>query len=148
MLWRRSYDVPPPPLDPGSELAASLDPRYAELPSDALPASECLKDVLGRVLPYWYDAIVSDLRSGGTVLVSAHGNSLRALVKHLDSVPDGEIAELNIPTGVPLVYELDRGMRPVVAVDPRFGVSGRYLDPEAASGSIEAVRNQGREQSA
>ena len=145
MLWRRSYDVPPPPLDPESSLAATVDPRYADLPPDVLPASECLKDVLGRVLPYWYDAIVPDLRAGRVVLVSAHGNSLRALVKHLDGIPDSEIAELNMPTGVPLVYELDSEMRPVGSIDASFGVSGRYLDPEAATASIEAVSRQGRQ---
>ena len=143
MLWRRSYDVPPPPLPPGSEFDPSLDPRYAELPADALPASECLKDVLERVLPYWYDSIVPDLHAGKVVLVAAHGNSLRALVKHLDRIPESEIAELNIPTGVPLLYELDGGMLPVGRVDPRFGVSGTYLDPDAASVSIEGVRAQG-----
>jgi 2,3-bisphosphoglycerate-dependent phosphoglycerate mutase len=148
MLWRRSYDVPPPPLDPASELAAFRDPRYVDLPPDALPDTECLEDVLARVLPYWSDALVPDLRAGKIVLVSAHGNSLRALVKHLDGIPDSEIAELNMPTGVPLVYELDGDLRPVHAVDPSFGVSGRYLDPEAATASIEAVRNQGRQPTA
>ena len=143
MLWRRSYDVPPPPLPADSELAAALDPRYAELPPDALPATECLKDVLVRFLPYWYDAIVPDLRAGRLVLVAAHGNSLRALVKHLDRIPDSEIAELNIPTGVPLLYELDAAMRPLGPVDPRYGVGGRYLDLDAAASSIESVRKQG-----
>jgi 2,3-bisphosphoglycerate-dependent phosphoglycerate mutase len=143
VLWRRSYDVPPPPLPADSELAAGCDPRYAALPPDALPVTECLKDVLARVLPYWYDAIVPDLRAGGIVLVSAHGNSLRALVKHLDGIADADIAELNIPTGVPLLYELDALMRPVEPIDPRFGVSGTYLDEEAANASIAAVRNQG-----
>jgi 2,3-bisphosphoglycerate-dependent phosphoglycerate mutase len=144
MLWRRSYDVPPPPLSPESELASGRDPRYAVLPPDALPVTECLKDVLARVLPYWYDAVVPDLRAGGIVLVSAHGNSLRALVKHLDGIADEDIAELNIPTGVPLLYELDELMRPVEPIDSRFGVSGIYLDEEAAHASIAAVRNQGR----
>ena len=148
MLWRRSYDVPPPPLEPGSNLAPSEDARYADLPPDVLPATECLKDVLGRALPYWYDALVPDLRDGRTVLVSAHGNSLRALVKHLDGIPDSEIAELNMPTGVPLLYELDEEMRPLHSVDPSYGVSGRYLDPEAATASIDAVRNQGRSRAA
>jgi len=143
MLWRRSYDVPPPPLPAGSEHAPALDPRYAELPPDALPATECLKDVLARFLPYWVDAIVPDLRAGRLVLVAAHGNSLRALVKHLDRIPDSEIAELNMPTGVPLLYELDGDLRPTGAIDPRYGVSGRYLDPEAAASSIASVRSQG-----
>lgn len=144
MLWRRSYDVPPPPLAADSELAAGRDARYAALPPDALPATECLKDVLARVLPYWYDAVVPDLRAGRLVLVSAHGNSLRALVKHLDGIAEADIAELNIPTGVPLLYELDELMRPVKPIDPGFGVSGTYLDTEAADASIAAVRNQGR----
>ena len=143
MIWRRSYDVPPPPLASGSEHDPSRDPRYAELPPESLPATECLKDVLVRVLPYWYDAIVHDLHAGKVVLVSAHGNSLRALIKHLDSIPDSEIAELNMPTGVPLVYELDSSMRPARPVDPRFGVSGTYLDPASAASSIESVRAQG-----
>ena len=144
LLWRRSYDVPPPALAAGSELAAARDARYASLPEDALPATECLKDVLARVLPYWYDAIVPDLRAGRRVLVVAHGNSLRALVKHLDGISDEAIAELNLPTGVPLLYELDEGARPGRAVDPRFGVSGAYLDAKAAAASIERVRAQGQ----
>jgi 2,3-bisphosphoglycerate-dependent phosphoglycerate mutase len=143
MLWRRSYDVPPPPLAADSELAAARDPRYRELPPDALPDSECLKDVLARMLPYWYDAIVPDLRAGRLVLVCAHGNSLRALVKHLDLIPDAEIAAVDLPTGVPLLYELDERMRPLRAIDPRFGVSGAYLDPDTAGASIAKVRNQG-----
>ena len=144
MLWRRSYDVPPPPLLPTSDGAAVRDPRYSRIAPDALPASECLKDVLVRLLPYWYDAIVPDLADRRLVLVSAHGNSLRALVKHLDGIPDAEIAELNLPTGVPLLYELDHQMRPVSQIDPQFGVSGTYLDPAAARASITAVTNQGR----
>jgi 2,3-bisphosphoglycerate-dependent phosphoglycerate mutase len=144
MLWRRSYDVPPPALAPDSELAAVRDPRYRWLPADALPATECLKDVLGRVLPYWYDAIVPDLRAGRRVLVVAHGNSLRALVKHLDGISDEAIVELNLPTGIPLIYELDEGGRSRRAVDQRFGLSGSYLDESAADASIERVRTQGR----
>ncbi|SDU43032.1 phosphoglyceromutase [Jiangella alkaliphila] len=137
MLWRRSYDTPPPPIDPGDEFAQTGDPRYADLPPELLPATECLKDVLGRFLPYWYDAIVPDLRLGQTVAVVAHGNSLRALVKHLDGISDDAIAGLNIPTGVPLYYELDESLRPVTA-------GGEYLDPDAAAAAIEAVKNQGR----
>jgi 2,3-bisphosphoglycerate-dependent phosphoglycerate mutase len=137
MLWRRSYDVPPPPIADDDPLSQSGDPRYAGLPPDARPRTECLKDVVIRLLPYWYDAIVPDLASGEPVLVVAHGNSLRALVKHLDGISDAAIAELNIPTGIPLVYELDEEFRPVVA-------GGRYLDPEAAEQAAEAVRNQGR----
>jgi 2,3-bisphosphoglycerate-dependent phosphoglycerate mutase len=143
MLWRRSYDVPPPPIAPGAPGAAQTDPRYRDLAPDALPASECLQDVVQRLLPYWYDAIVPDLRAGSLVLVSAHGNSLRALVKHLDGIADDEIAALNLPTGVPLLYELDRNLVPSRAVDPRFGVSGTYLDVDAAAASIEGVRLQG-----
>jgi 2,3-bisphosphoglycerate-dependent phosphoglycerate mutase len=137
MLWRRSYDVPPPPLADDDPLSQAGDPRYAQLPGELLPRTECLKDVLGRMLPYWYDAIVPDLAAGRTVLVVAHGNSLRALVKHLDGIGDGEISELNIPTGIPLVYE----------IGPDFGPKtpgGQYLDPQAAAEAAEAVRSQGR----
>jgi 2,3-bisphosphoglycerate-dependent phosphoglycerate mutase len=134
MLWRRSYDVPPPPLPDDDPLSPKHDPRYALLTDDLLPRTECLKDVLHRVLPYWHDALVPDLALGRTVLVAAHGNSLRALVKHLDGIGDAEIAELNIPTGIPLVYDLDSGFR---------RVSSRYLDPEAAAAGAEAVRAQG-----
>jgi 2,3-bisphosphoglycerate-dependent phosphoglycerate mutase len=137
MLWRRSYDVPPPPIADDDEFSQSADPRYAVLPPEARPRTECLKDVLARMLPYWYDQIVPDLGPGGTVLVVAHGNSLRALVKHLDQISDDDIAALNIPTGIPLVYELDDGFKPVTA-------GGRYLDPEAAAEAAEAVKNQGR----
>ena len=137
MLWRRSYDVPPPPIDPGDEWAQTTDPRYAVLPPEARPATECLADVLVRALPYWYDAVVPDLRAGRTVLVAAHGNSLRALVKHLDGISAEAIAGLNIPTGIPLAYVLDDDLRPTVP-------GGEYLDLEAAAASIEAVRNQGR----
>src|SRR5215203_1966616 len=137
MLWRRSYDTPPPPLDDRSEFSQVGDPRYADLPPELLPRTECLKDVLERMLPYWYDAIVPDLRAGHTVLVTAHGNSLRALVKHLDGISDDDIAGLNIPTGIPLVYRLDGALRPVTT-------GGEYLDPDAATASIEAVKSQGR----
>src|SRR5690625_5190413 len=107
MTWRRSYDVPPPPIEPHDEHAQTGDPRYADLPPELLPATECLKDVLDRFLPYWYDSIVPDLRTGQAVAVVAHGNSLRALVKHLDDISDEDIPGLNIPTGVPLLYQLD-----------------------------------------
>jgi 2,3-bisphosphoglycerate-dependent phosphoglycerate mutase len=137
MLWRRSYDVPPPPIADGDPLSQAHDPRYALLPPELRPRSECLKDVLGRMMPYWYDAIVPDLAAGRTVLVTAHGNSLRALVKHLDGISDDEISALNIPTGIPLVYELDASYRPVER-------GGRYLDPKAAVEAAEAVKNQGR----
>jgi len=137
MLWRRSYDVPPPPIDNDDPFSQSGDPRYAALPPELLPRSECLKDVVGRMLPYWYDVIVGDLTAGLTPLIVAHGNSLRALVKHLDGISDAAIAALNIPTGVPLVYELDHNFRPVTE-------GGRYLDPEAAAEAAQAVANQGR----
>jgi 2,3-bisphosphoglycerate-dependent phosphoglycerate mutase len=138
MLWRRSYDVPPPPIGAEDEYSQFADPRYATLPPEARPASECLKDVLARALPYWYDAIVPDLLDGRTVLVAAHGNSLRAIVKHLDKVSDEAIAKLNIPTGIPLRYDLDPAtLRPLTA-------GGEYLDPEAAAAGVTAVANQGR----
>lgn len=136
MLWRRSFDVPPPPLDDSDEFSQAADPRYADL-GDELPRTECLKDVIARFLPYWEGEIVPDLESGKTVLVAAHGNSLRALVKHLDQVSDEDIAGLNIPTGMPLVYRLDDSFRPTVA-------GGEYLDPEAAAAAAAAVANQGR----
>ena len=137
MLWRRSYDVPPPPIPDDDPMSQAGDPRYALLPPDLLPRTECLKDVQERLLPYWYDFIAPELAAGKTVLVTAHGNSLRALVKHLDGISDDDIAGLNIPTGIPLVYELDRSFRPV---EP----GGRYLDPQAAAEAAEAVKNQGR----
>jgi 2,3-bisphosphoglycerate-dependent phosphoglycerate mutase len=137
MVWRRSYDTPPPPIADDAEYSQAADPRYAGLAPDVVPRTECLKDVVVRLLPYWYDAIVPDLRSGQTVLVVAHGNSLRALVKHLDGVGDEEIVGLNIPTGIPLAYDLDDQLRPTTA-------GGRYLDPDAAAAAIEAVKNQGR----
>ena len=138
MLWRRSYDTPPPPINPDSEFAQTHDPRYAALPPEARPRTECLKDVVARLIPHWQDVIVAEgLRQGQTVLVTAHGNSLRALVKHLDGISDTDIAALNIPTGIPLVYRLDDTLRPIVA-------GGEYLDPEAAAAAAGAVANQGR----
>jgi 2,3-bisphosphoglycerate-dependent phosphoglycerate mutase len=136
MTWRRSFDVPPPPLDDDDEWSQAGDPRYADL-GDDLPRTECLKDVIARMLPHWESAVVPDLQAGHTVLVAAHGNSLRAIVKHLDGIGDDEIAGLNIPTGMPLVYELDDAMTPTVA-------GGTYLDPEAAEAAAAAVANQGR----
>ena len=133
--WRRSYDTPPPTLTDDDERHPRFDPRYRELPPDVLPATECLKDVVDRMLPYWYDGIVPDLAAGKVVLVAAHGNSLRALVKHLDGISDDDIVGLNIPTGQPLLYELDDRMQ---------RVDSRYLDPEAAAAAAEAVKNQGR----
>ncbi|MCW2785318.1 MAG: phosphoglyceromutase [Marmoricola sp.] len=136
MLWRRSFDVPPPPIDDADEYSQVGDPRYASLGAE-MPRTECLKDVIARLLPYWESAVVPDLNSGQTVLVAAHGNSLRAIVKHLDQISDEDIAGLNIPTGMPLVYELDDSLQPVVA-------GGRYLDPEAAAAAAAAVANQGK----
>ncbi len=136
MEWRRSYDTPPPPIQDSSEYSQANDPRYADLGED-IPRTECLKDVLERFLPYWESDITADIRAGKTVLLAAHGNSLRSLVKHLDGISDTDIAALNIPTGIPLVYELDEDLKPVKA-------GGTYLDPEAAAASIKAVANQGK----
>ncbi|QWT23936.1 phosphoglyceromutase [Subtercola sp. PAMC28395] len=132
--WRRSYDVPPPPIADDDEYSQLGDPRYAEL-GDAVPRTECLKDVVDRMLPYWESDITVDLAAGKTVLVTAHGNSLRALVKHLDGISDEDIAELNIPTGIPLVYTLDENFTPT---KPAV-----YLDPEAAAAGAAAVAAQG-----
>jgi len=136
MLWRRSYDVPPPPIEADDEFAQTGDPRYAGL-GDAMPRTECLKDVVHRMVPYWESEIQTDLADGLTVMVAAHGNSLRALVKTLDGISDDDIAALNIPTGMPLVYELNDDFTPVSR-------GGRYLDPEAARAAADAVANQGR----
>jgi 2,3-bisphosphoglycerate-dependent phosphoglycerate mutase len=136
MLWRRSYDTPPPPIEPGSEFSQDADPRYAGLGAD-MPATECLADVVARFMPYWEQAVVPDLQAGKVVLIAAHGNSLRALVKHLDGISDTAIAGLNIPTGMPLRYELDEQQRPTVP-------GGEYLDPEAAATAAAAVAAQGR----
>jgi 2,3-bisphosphoglycerate-dependent phosphoglycerate mutase len=136
MLWRRSYDVPPPPIAADNPNSQAGDPRYAGLGAD-MPETECLKDVVARMIPYWEDEIRADLRDGKMVLVAAHGNSLRALVKHLDGISDDDIAALNIPTGMPLVYELDDDFQPITR-------GGRYLDPEAAAEAAAAVANQGR----
>ncbi|HSJ60115.1 MAG TPA: phosphoglyceromutase [Jiangellaceae bacterium] len=137
MIWRRSYDTPPPPIADDDEYSQAGDPRYDDLPPELMPKTECLADVVDRMLPYWYDAIVPDLRRGLTVLVAAHGNSLRALVKHLDGMSDEAVVALNIPTGIPLLYELDDAMRPIKT-------GGEYLDPAAAAESIKAVASQGR----
>ncbi len=136
MLWRRSFDVPPPAIDDDSEFSQAGLAQYADLGAD-MPRTECLKDVIARLLPYWEGDVATDLRAGRTVLVAAHGNSLRALVKHLDGISDDDIAGLNIPTGQPLVYEIDADHRPVEK-------GGRYLDPEAAAAAAAAVANQGR----
>jgi 2,3-bisphosphoglycerate-dependent phosphoglycerate mutase len=134
MLWRRSYDTPPPPIELGSRYDQSGDPRYADAP---VPRTECLADVVARFVPYWEERVVPDLRAGHVVLLAAHGNSLRALVKHLDGISDADIAGLNIPTGIPLHYELDDDLRPVTA-------GGTYLDPDAAARAAAAVAAQGR----
>jgi 2,3-bisphosphoglycerate-dependent phosphoglycerate mutase len=134
-IWRRSFDVPPPPIDDSDKYSQAGDERYADLGSE-VPKTECLKDVLVRMMPLW-DEIKADLKSGRTVLVTAHGNSLRALVKHLDGISDEDIAELNIPTGMPLVYKLNENFEPTVN-------GGLYLDPEAAAAGAAAVANQGK----
>jgi len=137
MLWRRSYDVPPPPLADTDQFSQAGDLRYADLSAAERPNTECLADVVARMLPYWESAIVPDLRAGKVVLVAAHGNSLRALVMHLDGISETDIAGLNIPTGIPLVYRLDADLKPTQP-------GGEYLDADAAAAAIEAVANQGR----
>src|SRR5919199_3787991 len=133
-IWRRSYDIPPPPLEPDDPRHPSHDPRYLSLSSADLPSTESLKDTVGRFLPYWHQTIVPDLRSGKRILIAAHGNSLRALVKHLDAISDEDIVELNIPTGIPLVYELDDDLRPLRKY---------YLgDPAAAAAAAARVAAQ------
>ena len=135
-IWRRSYDVPPPALDPSDERHPAHDTRYAGLAPDLIPSTECLADVVRRMLPYWHDAIVPQLRLGQRVLIVAHGNSLRALVKHLDGISDEAISSLNIPTGIPLVYELDEDLK---------AIKNYYLgDAEAAKEAAEAVANQAK----
>lgn len=137
MIWRRSYDVPPPVISDDNEFTQEGDPRYAGEP---IPKTECLKDVLERALPYWESAIVPDLKDGKTVMVAAHGNSLRAIIKYLDGIADDDIVGVNVPTGIPLVYELDEEtLKPVKA-------GGTYLDPEAAAEAIKAVANQGKKE--
>jgi 2,3-bisphosphoglycerate-dependent phosphoglycerate mutase len=134
-IWRRSFDVPPPPIDANSEFSQAADERYACI-DGKVPATECLKDVIERMVPYWTGTITRDLAAGKTVLITAHGNSLRALVKHLDGISDDEIAELNIPTGIPLVYQLDDNFMPIG--------KGEYLDPDAAAAGAAAVAAQGK----
>jgi 2,3-bisphosphoglycerate-dependent phosphoglycerate mutase len=135
-LWRRSYDVPPPALDEDDERFPGRDPRYRDLEKNELPHTECLKDTVDRFLPYWHEEIGPTIKSGTRVLVAAHGNSLRALVKYLDEISDEDIPGLNIPTGVPLVYELDAELKPI---------KHYYLgDPEAVEQAAEAVANQAK----
>ena len=133
MSWRRSYDATPPPLTAAAEHSQLSDPRYGTIPPEAQPRGESLREVSARLLPYWYDAIVPDLLAGGCVLVVSHGNTLRALAKHLDSIPDDQITDLDIPTGIPLVYDLGPDMRP-------DALGGQYLDPHTARDAIEAIR--------
>ena len=138
-IWRRSYDIPPPPIADDNPFNPNRDERYAQVPPGELPLTECLQDVVARMLPYWDSAISDDLREGRTVLVGAHGNSLRALVKHLDSISDDDIVELNIPTGEPLVYDLDDDLRPV----EHKPVEERYLrSAEEIRAAAEAVARQ------
>ena len=135
-IWRRSYDVRPPLLEPDDERYPGRDPRYKDLAKDEIPAGECLEDTVARVVPYWKDTIIPEIKAGRRIIIAAHGNSLRALVKYLDNVSDADILELNIPTGIPLLYELDGDMKPV---------SHRYLgDPEAIAAAAAAVANQGK----
>jgi 2,3-bisphosphoglycerate-dependent phosphoglycerate mutase len=134
MAWRRSYDTPPPPIEPGSEYSQDADPRYADIGGG--PLTECLANVVERFVPYYTDTIVPDLEAGKTVLIAAHGNSLRALVKYLDGMSDDDVVGLNIPTGIPLLYELDENLAPTVP-------GGRYLDPDAAAAGAAAVAAQG-----
>lgn len=136
MTWRRSFDTPPPPIADDDPYSQAGDVRYANLGAE-LPKTECLKDVIKRLLPYWEESVLPDLREHNVTLIAAHGNSLRAIVKHLDDISDSDIAGLNIPTGMPLVYELDDNFKPIEK-------GGRYLDPEAAAAAAAAVANQGR----
>lgn len=138
LIWRRSYDIPPPALKTSDPRYPGNDKRYSELKAEELPLAECLKDTVERVLPYWHETIVPSIKSGKKILVSAHGNSLRALVKYLDNVPEGEIVKLNIPTGIPLVYELDEKLKPT---------DHYYLgDTEKLEEAIKAVADQGKAQ--
>jgi len=137
MLWRRSFDTPPPPIEADAEHSQVGDPRYADLSDAQMPETECLKDVIARMLPYWKGSVVPDLADGKTVMIAAHGNSLRALVKHLDGISDEDIPGLNIPTGIPLVYELGGDFTPLQR-------GGRYLDADAAQDAMQAVANQGK----
>jgi 2,3-bisphosphoglycerate-dependent phosphoglycerate mutase len=135
-IWRRSYDIPPPPLTKDDERYAGRDPRYASVPADEIPTTESLKDTVARFLPYWHETIAPAIASGQRVLIAAHGNSLRALVKYLDNVSDTDIVELNIPTGIPLVYELDDRLKPI---------RHYYLgDAAAAARAAAAIANQGK----
>ena len=135
-LWRRSFDVPPPPIEDNDQYSQKNDQKYADL-GELLPKTECLKDVVERVIPYLTGEISKDMLAGKTVLITAHGNSLRAIVKHIDCISDADIAKVNIPTGIPLYYEFDKEFEPITK-------GGRYLDPEAAKAAIAMVANQGK----
>ncbi len=136
LIWRRSYDIPPPPLDKNDERYPGNDKRYRDLATSEIPLTECLKDTVGRFVPYWQSTILPDVQKGKSVLITAHGNSLRALVKHLDNIPDDKIVGMNIPTGIPLVYELDDNIKPI---------KNYYLgDPEEIKRAIEGVAKQGK----
>ena len=136
LIWRRSYDIPPPELDKASEFYPGNDPRYASLSNDELPTTECLKDTVARVVPYWENTIAPEIKAGKNLIIAAHGNSLRALVKYLDEMSEEAILKLNIPTGVPLVYELDENLKPI---------KHYYLgDQEALAAKLQAVANQGK----
>ena len=135
-IWRRSYDIQPPALTADDERFPGKDPRYADLTKDELPLTECLKDTVARFLPFWHETVAPAIKSGKQIIIAAHGNSLRALVKYLDNIPESEIVELNIPTGIPLVYELDKDLKPI---------KHYYLgDPEEAKKKAEAVANQAK----
>ena len=135
-IWRRAYDIPPPPMEDGDPRLEIGDPRYAELTAATFPRTECLKDTVARFLPYWHDTIAPSVRAGQRVIVAAHGNSLRALIKYLDNVSDSDIVELNVPTGQPLVYELTDDLKPIRSY---------YLgDAEAIQAAMQAVANQGK----
>ncbi len=136
LIWRRSYDIPPPALDPSDPRSERSDPRYAKLDAELVPLTECLKDTVARVLPFWDETIAPAIKSGQRIVISAHGNSIRALVKYLDGIGDNEIVGVNIPNGIPLVYELDADLNPIKSY---------YLgDPEAAAKAAAAVANQGK----
>jgi 2,3-bisphosphoglycerate-dependent phosphoglycerate mutase len=135
-LWRRSFDVPPPAITDDDQYSQTNEQKYAHL-GEQIPKTECLKDVVERVVPYLMGEVAEDLKGGKTVLITAHGNSIRAIVKYLDAISDADIAGVNIPTGIPLLYELNEKFEPITK-------SGRYLDPEAAKAAIAAVANQGK----
>jgi 2,3-bisphosphoglycerate-dependent phosphoglycerate mutase len=135
-IWRRSYNIPPPPLDKQDPRFPGFDPRYKNVPENELPLTECLKDTVERFLPYWHDTIAPVIHMGKRIIIAAHGNSLRALVKYLDDVPDDDIVELNIPTGIPLIYELDAELKPI---------QHYYLaDPEEVQKAMDAIARQGK----